>query len=213
MKRNKLLGIVGVLLLTALIIGCGEKEEPIKARVEQNKQTVKSILEDAKNEDLNTSVDNDSINETSVEENTDTSSLSNDSEQPKSPEVLKTSEDEDYIDLTALNSVMVYTEVYNMMYYPENYEGKTVKAKGMFNYCEATEEEKSLYGNDYYFYTVIQDATACCQQGLEFVLKDDPGFPEGYPKMGEEVTVLGRFETYYEGETMYAHLVDATFEF
>ena len=213
MKRNKLLGIVGVLLLTVLIIGCGEKDEPIKARVEQNKQTVKSILEDAKNEDLNTSADNDSINETSVEENTDTSSLSNDSEQPKSPEVLKTSEDEDYIDLTVLNSIMVYTEVYNMMYYPENYEGKTVKAKGMFNYCEATEEEKSLYGNDYYFYTVIQDATACCQQGLEFVLKDDPGFPEGYPKMGEEVTVLGRFETYYEGETMYAHLVDATFEF
>ncbi|MCR4933610.1 MAG: hypothetical protein K6A29_05375 [Lachnospiraceae bacterium] len=213
MKRNKLLGIVGVLLLTALIIGCGEKDEPIKARVEQNKQTVKSILEDAKNEDLNTSADNDSINETSVEENTDTSSLSNDSEQPESPEVLKTSEDEDYIDLTALNSIMVYTEVYNMMYYPENYEGKTVKAKGMFNYCEATEEEKSLYGNDYYFYTVIQDATACCQQGLEFVLKDDPGFPEGYPKMGEEVTVCGRFEIYYEGETMYAHLVDATFEF
>ena len=213
MKRNKLLGIVGVLLLTALIIGCGEKDEPIKARVEQNKQTVKSILEDAKNEDLTTSVDDDSIDEATEEENTDTSSLSNDSEQPKSPEVLKTSEDEDYIDLTALNSVMVYTEVYNMMYYPENYEGKTVKAKGMFNYCEATEEEKSLYGNDYYFYTVIQDATACCQQGLEFVLKDDPGFPEGYPKMGEEVTVLGRFETYYEGETMYAHLVDATFEF
>ena len=213
MKRNKLLGIVGVLLLTALIIGCGEKDEPIKARVEQNKQTVKSILEDAKNEDLNTSAENDSINETSVEENTDTSSLSNDSEQPKSPEVLKTSEDEDYIDLTALNSIMVYTEVYNMMYYPENYEGKTVKAKGMFNYCEATEEEKSLYGNDYYFYTVIQDATACCQQGLEFVLEEDPGFPEGYPKLGEEVTVQGRFETYYEGETMYAHLVDATFEF
>ena len=213
MKRNKLLGIVGVLLLTALIIGCGEKEEPIKARVEQNKQTVKSILEDAKNEDLTTSVDVDSIDEATEEESTDIGSLSNDSEQPKSPEVLKTSEDEDYIDLTALNSIMVYTEVYNMMYYPENYEGKTVKAKGMFNYCEATEEEKSLYGNDYYFYTVIQDATACCQQGLEFVLKDDPGFPEGYPKMGEEVTVLGRFETYYEGETMYAHLVDATFEF
>ncbi|MBP5600085.1 MAG: hypothetical protein J6X48_07425 [Lachnospiraceae bacterium] len=177
MKRNKLLGIFGAFLLTALIVGCGEKEEPIKARVEQNKQTVKSILEDAKNENS------------------------------------ETSGDADYVDLTALNSVMVYAEVYNMMYYPENYEGKTVKARGMFNYCEATEEEKSLYGNDYYFYTVIQDATACCQQGLEFVLKDDPGFPEGYPKLGEDVTVCGRFETYYEGETMYAHLVDATFEF
>lgn len=213
MKRNKMLGIFGVLLLSVLIAGCAKEDEPIKARVEQNKQTVKSILEDAQNEDLNTSDSDDASTETTIDETSDTNSLNSDSANAESTDVLKTSEDEDFIDLTALNSVMVYTEVFNMMYYPENYEGKTVKAKGMFNYCEATEEEKNLYGNDYYFYTVIQDATACCQQGLEFVLKDDPGFPEGYPKMGEEVTVCGRFEIYYEGETMYAHLVDATFEF
>ena len=213
MKRNKMLRIFGVLLLSVLIAGCAKEDEPVKARVEQNKQTVKSILEDAKNEDLNTSDSDDASTKTTEKEALDTSSLNIDSANTESTDVLKTSEDEDFIDLTALNSVMVYTEVFNMMYYPENYEGKTVKAKGMFNYCEATEEEKNLYGNDYYFYTVIQDATACCQQGLEFVLKDDPGFPEGYPKMGEEVTVCGRFEIYYEGETMYAHLVDATFEF
>ncbi len=212
MKRNKLLGIFGAFLLTALIVGCGEKEEPIKARVEQNKQTVKSILEDAKNENSETS-DSEDLKKETIEETNDTVSTDPESAQTETTEVLKTSGDADYIDLTALNSVMVYTEVYNMMYYPENYEGKTVKARGMFNYCEATEEEKNLYGNDYYFYTVIQDATACCQQGLEFVLKDDPGFPEGYPKIGEDVTVCGRFEIYYEGETMYAHLVDATFEF
>ena len=100
-----------------------------------------------------------------------------------------------------------------MVYYPENYVGKTIKAKGPMDVYVCSEEEKALYGNEYYFYVVIQDATACCQQGLEFVLKDDPGYPEGYPSIGTEITVTGRYETYYEGDKMYAHLVDASWEF
>ena len=37
------------------------------------------------------------------------------------------------VDLTVLSSTMVYSEVYNMLYfYPEDYYGKTVKANGIF---------------------------------------------------------------------------------
>ena len=34
------------------------------------------------------------------------------------------------VDLTKLSSTMVYSEVYNMMYTPDDYIGKTVKMKG-----------------------------------------------------------------------------------
>jgi len=213
MHKNKLLAVLGVIFLSALIAGCHGTSEKAGERITQNKQTVKSIMEEASNGTQDTSVSEEPI--TNEQTTIDASDVVTEDTNAEAVDTMDTSlsMEEDFIDLTKLNSIMVYTEVYNMMYYPENFEGKTVKAKGMFNYCEATEEEKALYGNDYYYYTVIQDATACCQQGLEFVLKEDPGFPENYPKVGQDVTVCGRFEIYYEGETMYAHLVDATFEF
>ena len=31
----------------------------------------------------------------------------------------------------------------------------------------------------------------------------------GYPILNEEATVIGRFETYLEGTSLYVHLVDA----
>ena len=205
MKKNKLLGILGIIALTCLVVACGDGANKTGSRDVSNKQTVKSILEDAANKEA----------EEEPKEETEEAPVSSVSvpEPPAPLESAEEIEDGDYIDLTALSSVLVYTEVYNMVYYPENYEGKTIKAKGPFDVYVASEEEKALYGNDCYFYVVVQDATACCQQGLEFVLKEDPGFPDGYPSVGTEVTVCGRYETYQEGDTTYAHLVDATWEF
>ena len=56
---------------------------------------------------------------------------------------------------------------------------------------------------------MIQDATACCSQGMEFVLNNDYKFPEDYPAEGEDITVTGVFETYKEGEYLYCHLRDS----
>ena len=108
------------------------------------------------------------------------------------------------VDLTALSSTMVYSEVYNMMSSPESYIGKTVKMKGLFAYYhdEATDA--------YYFACIIQDATACCAQGIEFVLTDDYAYPEDYPEVDEEICVVGRFDTYQEGEYTYCTLRGAT---
>ncbi|MBR1736522.1 MAG: hypothetical protein IJ736_05845, partial [Firmicutes bacterium] len=36
------------------------------------------------------------------------------------------------VDLTAMSSTIVYSEVYNMMYEPNEYIGKTIKMKGVF---------------------------------------------------------------------------------
>ena len=43
------------------------------------------------------------------------------------------------VDLTKLSSTMVYSEVYNMLYTPDDYIGKTVKMKGAFAYYEDPE--------------------------------------------------------------------------
>ena len=107
------------------------------------------------------------------------------------------------LDLTALSSVLVYSEVYNMLVTPQNYVGKTVKMNGQFT--TAYGEETGLY----YPAVIIKDATACCSQGMEFVLKGNPQYPTGYPALNEEITVVGTFETYDEFGVMYCHLVNA----
>ena len=107
------------------------------------------------------------------------------------------------VDLTKLSSTMVYSEVYNMMVSPDNYTGKTVKMNGVFAYYEDPETKKQ------YFACIIADATACCSQGLEFILAGEHSYPDDYPELGTEITVVGTFQTYEENGYMYCHLVDA----
>ena len=108
------------------------------------------------------------------------------------------------VDLTKLSSTMVYSEVYNMMVSPDNYIGKTVKMNGAFAYYEDPETKEQ------YFACIIADATACCSQGLEFILTGDHTYPNDYPELGAEITVTGTFEVYTESGFQYCRLVDAT---
>lgn len=105
------------------------------------------------------------------------------------------------VDLTKLNSTMVYSEVYNMMNTPSNYKNKIVRMKGTF----ATNE----YEGTRYYACLIADATACCSQGIEFVLDGAYQYPADYPEVGQEITVTGIFDIYYEGDSMYCQLHDA----
>lgn len=107
------------------------------------------------------------------------------------------------IDLTAMSGTMVYSEVYSMMYEPEEYIGKKIKMEGTFS---AYHDE--MTGNTY-FTCIIQDATACCAQGMEFQLTDDYIYPDDYPEEGGWVSVMGVFDTYREGEYLYCTLRDA----
>ncbi|MGN0571414.1 MAG: hypothetical protein ACI4K9_04460 [Candidatus Fimenecus sp.] len=108
------------------------------------------------------------------------------------------------VDLTKLSSTMVYSEVYNMMYTPDNYIGKTVKMKGQFAYYEDPDTRNQ------YFACIIADATACCSQGLEFILTGEHTYPDDYPELGNEITVTGTFELYEENGFQYCRLADAT---
>ena len=125
-------------------------------------------------------------------------------ETESSEQILSSTEGID-VDLTMLSSTMVYSEVYQMMLTPENYIGKTIKMDGLFSYLydESTGKE--------YFSCIIQDATACCAQGIEFILAGDYSYPEDYPKEGEDVCVVGVFDTYTEGDSMYCTLRNAEY--
>ena len=109
------------------------------------------------------------------------------------------------VDLTTMSSTMVYSEVSNMMISPEDYIGKTIKMNGSFAYFH---DEAA---DNYYFACIIQDATACCAQGIEFVLAGDHSFPEDYPEVEEEISVVGIFDTYKEGDYTYCTLKNAEF--
>lgn len=90
-----------------------------------------------------------------------------------------------------------------MMTAPSSYLGKSVKMQGPF---ATYHDEKS---DKWYFACIIKDATACCSQGIEFVLAGDKKYPDDYPAKGEEICVTGVFDTYQEGENTYYTLKDA----
>lgn len=110
------------------------------------------------------------------------------------------------VDLTAMSSTMVYSEVYNMVMEPSGYLGKTVRMNGLCSvYCDE-------FSGKYYFACIIADATACCSQGIEFVLEGVPETPDCYPADGEQIVVTGTFGTYQEGEYTYCQLTGAHLE-
>lgn len=107
------------------------------------------------------------------------------------------------VDLTSMSNTMVYSEVYNMLNTPEKYVGKRVKMRGVFSMVEGESRN--------YFTCVISDATACCSQGMEFSLAGEHKYPDDYPELGDNVTVVGEFETYTEGENRFCQVKDAEF--
>ena len=115
------------------------------------------------------------------------------------------------IDLTALSGIMVYSEVNSMISFPDNYIGKTVKIQGQFTIYQATDKNGAFIPDKRFFACMIADATACCAQGLEFALAGEPVYPDDYPELGAEITVVGTFEWYEEDGCRYYRLGNASF--
>lgn len=107
------------------------------------------------------------------------------------------------VDITELSATMAYSEVCNMIYMPDDYMGKTVKVRGIFDtyYDEV---------NDLYFHAcIVMDPTGCCAQGVEFVATNDYSYPQDFPTEGEMITVAGEFDTYVDGPYVYSTLRNA----
>ena len=128
---------------------------------------------------------------------------SGESEQPQA------SADGVEVDLTVLSSTMVYSEVYNMLYNdPAHYLGKTVKARGTFSIYQLV-TDGVLQPDPVSYACIISDAAACCAEGMEFVLERDLTYPDDYPELGTEITVIGEFQSYEENGMTWYHLVNA----
>ncbi len=114
-------------------------------------------------------------------------------------------ESSDIVDLTKMSGTIVYSEVYNMLITPQEYMGKTVIMNGLFNAYENSEGTEMIFG------CVVLDATACCAQGLEFILDGEYQYPEDYPEYGSEITVKGVFDVYEKNGYKYVYLNHASF--
>ena len=113
------------------------------------------------------------------------------------------------VDLTVLSSTMVYAEVYNMLYNdPEGYLGKTVRARGKFSIYQLV-TDGVLQPDPVSYACIIADAAACCAEGMEFVLEGDLTYPDDYPELGTEITIIGEFQSYEENGMTWYHLVNA----
>ena len=76
------------------------------------------------------------------------------------------------MDLTKLSDVMGYSELSQIIAYPESYMGKTIWLTGRYTsfYSEVTEKT--------YYSVILMDQTACCGLAMEFVLKKGIPLPE-----------------------------------
>lgn len=92
------------------------------------------------------------------------------------------------IDLARMSGTVVYAQVYKMVTEPKKFIGKHIKMKGFFSSYFDEETEQRFYG------CVIQDALACCSQGLAFELSKPRKYPKEYPAEGSVITITGDFD-------------------
>lgn len=122
---------------------------------------------------------------------------------------LETAAPDSVLDLTALSSTMVYAEVFNIMSSPEEYVGRTIKMQGLFSRGKLYAGDGSLDDGGMVFACIIQDATACCAQGIPFDLEGEYSYPQDYPELGDPITVIGTFESHEQDGLQFYRLGNA----
>lgn len=200
MKRTE----IGIWLLAAVVLisGCGKQTDNGKGI--NNGKTVDKVIESQvkKEEQKKTEESTKEDTQKNDQQNTDTQTSESVQGSVNAPEAAVD------VDLSVMDSDMIYATVYQMMSDPEQYVGKTFRIEGKF-YVTYDEMTKSQY-----CYCVIKDATECCAQGLEFVWGDGSHiYPDEYPTDGTEVVVDGTFELYMENDSRYCRLANADFYF
>ncbi len=210
--RKNIVALLMALFAVTLLYGCGseaaEDNSEEKIAVVSPNPTVSDVLEERTSEGASSdiSVPQPDDEKEIVDESTDATSIDVPLPDDTIDESMSLSSIEGVdIDLSSLSSTVVYAQVYNMMYYPENFVGKTIRMEGL--YSDYFDQAKGKH----YFACIIMDATACCSQGVEFELTDEYVYPDDYPGEGDTVTVEGVFEIYEEDGYNYCTLRNAKF--
>lgn len=185
-----------LLSASVIISGCGKQTD--NGRNINNGNSVDKVIESqVQKED----------EQTIEEENGQTSETQAEAVEDTQKQISAPTADVD-VDLSVMDSDMIYATVYQMMSDPEQYIGKTFRINRKFyvTYDEMTKNQ--------YYYCVIKDAAKCCAQGLEFVWGDGSHiYPDEYPSDGTEAVVDGTFELYTENDSKYCRLTNAEFYF
>lgn len=111
------------------------------------------------------------------------------------------------LDLTKMSATMIYSTIFDMLIMPEDYIEKTIKLSGWF------ETYTDPQSGEMYYAVVVPDATACCQQGLEFVWPGDHKYPEDFPEIKQDITVTGIYKLIENDGITYNYLEVVNLEF
>ena len=111
------------------------------------------------------------------------------------------------LDLTKMSATMIYSTIFDMLIMPEDYVEKIIKLSGWF------ETYTDPQTGEMYYAVVVPDATACCQQGLEFVWKGNHAYPDDFPKPGQNITVTGIYKMIENDGVTYTYLEANSVEF
>lgn len=204
--RKRILAIVGILILVLILVFFTNKK--VIYRYMPNSavnETVKKMKESSKaknadNADANTENDDadeniDPDENANSDENIDTNENSdeniNSDTNDSAEKNESTNESGQYYDLTGNDLDMNYVIVAMIAEDPKSFEGVKIKLQGVAVDLETTDTS----GMDHYI--VINDRQACCQQGLQYILKDKN---QKYPKPQEIITVEGELTVFNSEE-------------
>ena len=111
------------------------------------------------------------------------------------------------LDLTKMSATMIYSTIFDMLVMAEDYVDKNIKVTGWF------ETYTDPQSGELYYAVVVPDATACCQQGLEFVWLGEHSYPEDFPDTGADITVTGVYKLIENDGITYNYLEASKVEF
>lgn len=204
--RKRILTIVGILILVLMLVFFTNKK--VIYRYMPNSavnETVKKMKESskAKNADnADANIENDDTDENidpdenaNSDESIDTNENSDENINPDTNDSAEkneiANESGQYYDLTGNDLDMNYVIVAMIAEDPKSFEGVKIKLQGVAVDLETTDTS----GMDHYI--VINDRQACCQQGLQYILKDKN---QKYPKPQEIITVEGELTVFNSEE-------------
>lgn len=91
------------------------------------------------------------------------------------------------MDFTKMNYNMISGQLFKVLVNSQKYLGKTIRFKGQ--YFSTSEEALGVTMHS----VLIYDATACCQTGLQFELKQKPGEDVvKYPNPSQTIEIFGK---------------------
>lgn len=204
--RKRILVIVGILILVLILVFFTNKKviyrympnsavnETVKKMKESSKaKNADNAEANSENDDADENIDPDE--NANSDENIDTNENSDENINPDTNDGAEknesTNESGQYYDLTGNDLDMNYVIVAMIAEDPKSFEGVKIKLQGVAVDLETTDTS----GMDHYI--VINDRQACCQQGLQYILKDKN---QKYPKPQEIITVEGELTVFNSEE-------------